>query len=673
MSPERLQKVLASAGVASRRDCEELISAGRVTVNGRVVRVLGARVDPEQDEIAVDGERVALTPKRSYLMLHKPRGVVSTAEDTHDRPTVVELVGADTRVFPVGRLDMDSEGLLLLTDDGTLTQRLTHPSFAVEKEYRALLDRAPSPEAIRAWRTGVELEGVPTAPAWVDLIEQTDEGAWVRVVLQEGRKRQIREVAKLLGYEVLRLIRVREGPLTLGDLPPGAWRPLTEEEQTALWDHVGGRPAEETMDNEELEQSAAAPRRSRPPVDRTMRPIRRPRPQAFDQDPNAQPDNEAADQQPARPERDSDRGPRDFNRRDDRPREGGYDRGPRDFNRRDDRPREGGYDRGPRDFNRRDDRPREGGYDRGPRDFNRRDDRPREGGYDRGPRDFNRRDDRPREGGFNRGPREGFGRRDDRPREGGYDRGPRDFNRRDDGPPREGANRGLRDGLGRANSGSREGGYNRGPRDFNRRDDRPREGGFNRGPRDFNRRDDRPREGGFNRGPRDFNRRDDGPPREGGFNRGPREGGFNRGPREGFGRRDDRPREGGFNRGPRDFNRRDDGPPREGGFNRGPREGGFNRGPREGFGRRDDRPREGGFDRGPRDFNRRDDRPREGGFNRGPDRPEREARGPQDQGDRPKRPLPSGLRRENRPSTFGGPRRGVRPAFRPRRKEDTEE
>jgi 23S rRNA pseudouridine2605 synthase len=427
-----LQKVLAGAGVASRRDCEELISAGRVTVNGRVVRVLGARVDPDQDEIAIDGRPVAKTEQRTYLMLNKPRGVVSTAEDTHGRPTVVELVGAEARVFPVGRLDLESEGLLLLTDDGALTQRLTHPSFAVEKEYRALLNSLPSPDALRAWRTGVDLDGVPTSPAWVDLIEQTDEGAWVRVVLHEGRKRQIREVARLLGYEVLRLIRVREGPLALGDLPSGAWRALTSEEVAALWDHVGGRPSEEFMDNEQhdLPRPPVAPVRRRPSVtDRRAVPLRRPRPiQAGGQgDSDAPP--EGAEPQPrtvdasSRPLREE--RPRDFDRP---PREGG-----RDFNRP---PREG-YGRG-------EDRPR-GNYDR-----------PREGGRD-----------------FNRPPREGSGRSEDRPR-GNYDRGPREGGRDFNRPPREGYGRDF-------NRGPRDAG---GGRDFNRP---PREGygrDFNRGPRD---------------------------------------------------------------------------------------------------------------------------------------------------------------------------------------------
>ncbi|WP_298820510.1 pseudouridine synthase, partial [uncultured Chloroflexus sp.] len=243
MSPERLQKVLASAGIASRRDCEALIAAGRVMVNGRVVTVPGTRVDLERDEVLVDGQPLQMPTRRTYIMLHKPVGVVSTAEDTHGRPTVVDLVDVPARVFPVGRLDIDSEGLILLTDDGELAFALTHPSFEVEKEYRVLLDRALTPEALRSWRNGVLLEGEMTAPAWVELLETTPEGVWARIVLREGRKRQIRAVAKLLGYNVLRLIRVREGELELGDLPPRAWRHLTSEEVAALRAHIASRRA----------------------------------------------------------------------------------------------------------------------------------------------------------------------------------------------------------------------------------------------------------------------------------------------------------------------------------------------------------------------------------------------------------------------------------------------
>lgn len=237
MTVERLQKVLANAGVASRRDCEALITAGRVRVNGSVVRELGSRVDPQQDLISVNGNLIQQTDRRIYLMLNKPVGVVSTVDDPQGRPTVVALVNIPQRVFPVGRLDAQSEGLLLLTNDGALTHRLTHPKFYVEKEYDVLLDRMPDSKALRMWREGVMLEGSRTAPAWVELKQRTKHGMWVRVVMHEGRKRQIREVAKLLGYTTLRLIRVREGTIALGELLPGQWRMLTHEEVRDLYEH----------------------------------------------------------------------------------------------------------------------------------------------------------------------------------------------------------------------------------------------------------------------------------------------------------------------------------------------------------------------------------------------------------------------------------------------------
>ncbi|ABU56300.1 pseudouridine synthase [Roseiflexus castenholzii] len=391
MSAERLQKVLASAGIASRRDCEEYIAAGRVMVNGKVVRIPGTRVDPEHDEILVDGKPIGKIHHRTYVMLHKPAGVVSTTDDPHGRPTVVDLVNLPQRLFPVGRLDYDSEGLLLLTDDGELTQKLTHPSYQVEKEYQVLLNDAPSPNALRAWRTGVELDGVKTAPAWVELIERTPEGAWVRVILHEGRKRQIREVARLLGYEVRRLIRVREGPLALGDLPSGTWRFLTDEEVDMLREHAERNAAvadaERPRRREQDEMKAVGGRRLRrinpsarllqkgekvtettlPELDEAIG-SEKGIPSIGEEGRKVR-DKEAPHRN-ASPARDFRRDDRGSGFRSDRRNDRGS--GPRDF-RRDDR------GNGPRDF-RRDDR------GNGPRDF-RRDDR------GNGPRDF-RRDDR---------------------------------------------------------------------------------------------------------------------------------------------------------------------------------------------------------------------------------------------------------------------------------------
>lgn len=245
---ERLHKVLARAGVAALRPAEDMIMAGRVTVNGRVVRELGARVDPDTDSIAVDGTTIdipAPTDPHRYVMLHKPVDVISTAKDTHERPTVVDLIPSDDRLFPVGRLDADSEGLILLTNDGDLAYRLTHPSFEVEKEYRVLLDRTPELADLRRWREGVELEGQMTLPVWAEILDRLPDGTWVRIVMREGRNRQIRNVAELLGYQVLRLMRVREGPISLGDLESGQWRELTAAEVDALRAHVRHVPSQE--------------------------------------------------------------------------------------------------------------------------------------------------------------------------------------------------------------------------------------------------------------------------------------------------------------------------------------------------------------------------------------------------------------------------------------------
>ncbi len=282
---ERLHKVLARAGVAALRPAEDMILAGRVTVNGRVVRELGARADPETDVIAVDGQIIEMplpSTAHRYVMLNKPTDVISTARDTHGRRTVVGLVPSDRRLFPVGRLDANSEGLILLTDDGDLAQRMTHPRYEVEKEYRVLLNRAPTVEDLRRWRSGVELEGEMTLRAWVEVLERTPEGVWVRVVMREGRKRQIREIARLLGYEVLRLIRVREGPVSLSDLQPGQWRELTADEVRALQLHVrhipldesGGRVSE--REAQQKGQRTSQPERSGSTQQSTQRPRRAP-------------------------------------------------------------------------------------------------------------------------------------------------------------------------------------------------------------------------------------------------------------------------------------------------------------------------------------------------------------------------------------------------------------
>ncbi|CAN5606951.1 pseudouridine synthase [soil metagenome] len=226
---ERLQKVLARVGLASRRASEELIAAGRVRVNGDVA-VLGRRVDAEVDEVTVDGVPVGVAPGLVHYLLNKPSGVVSTASDPQGRQTVVQLVPADPRVFPVGRLDLDTEGLLVLTNDGGLTERLTHPRHGVEKEYLAAVEGEPTRATLRRLREGVDLDDGPTAPAKVTLVEPN----LLRITSHEGRNRQVRRMAVAVGHPVQRLVRTRIGPITDRRLAPGAWRALARDEVQAL-------------------------------------------------------------------------------------------------------------------------------------------------------------------------------------------------------------------------------------------------------------------------------------------------------------------------------------------------------------------------------------------------------------------------------------------------------
>lgn len=222
---DRLQKVLARIGVGSRRLCEELIVDGRVTVNGEVP-VLGRRVDPSVDRVELDGVPLPVQPGLVHYLVNKPVGIVSTAEDTHGRPVVVSLVPDTPRVFPVGRLDMDSEGLLILTNDGELAHRLTHPSFGVPKEYLVQVDGEPTPSDIARLRHGVELEDGPTAPARVSAVAPN----LLRIVIHEGRNRQVRRMCDAIGHPVSRLVRTRIGPLADPTLRPGTFRKLTFDE-----------------------------------------------------------------------------------------------------------------------------------------------------------------------------------------------------------------------------------------------------------------------------------------------------------------------------------------------------------------------------------------------------------------------------------------------------------
>ncbi|MER3405750.1 MAG: pseudouridine synthase [Chloroflexota bacterium] len=232
----RLQRFLSMAGVASRRDAEELIRAGRVTVNG-VRAELGMKVNPETDRVEVDGKPVRLRTRHYYLALHKPPGYLSTLEDPQGRKTIVDLLPAALRaerLYPAGRLDNDSEGLMLLTTDGEWAHRVMHPSHGHEKEYLVLVSGRPERHALQRLEEGIELDGEKTAPAQI-VVRRTDgRNTWLTVVLREGRKRQIRRMFEAIGHPVLRLIRQRIGPVRLGRLKPGQYRPLTPRERQVL-------------------------------------------------------------------------------------------------------------------------------------------------------------------------------------------------------------------------------------------------------------------------------------------------------------------------------------------------------------------------------------------------------------------------------------------------------
>jgi 23S rRNA pseudouridine2605 synthase len=231
---ERLQKVLARAGLGSRRVCDDLIAAGRVSVDGEVA-VLGRRVDPERDHIELDGVPVVTQQGLVYYLLNKPTHTVTTADDPEGRPTVVALVPGEPRVFPVGRLDWETEGLLILTNDGELTQRLTHPSHGVEKEYLVEVEGVPSRGALRRLREGVELDDGPSAPAQVRLVQERGDHAAIEIVIHEGRNRQVRRMCDEIGHPVRRLVRTRIGNLVDRELAPGTWRELQQDEVRGLY------------------------------------------------------------------------------------------------------------------------------------------------------------------------------------------------------------------------------------------------------------------------------------------------------------------------------------------------------------------------------------------------------------------------------------------------------
>jgi len=229
MPEERLQKVMAAAGIASRRASEELIAQGRVTVNGTVAQ-LGDKADADRDVVELDGERINVDPERVYVMLNKPRGVITTADDPQGRPTVMDLINLPMRLFPVGRLDQDTEGLLLLTNDGELAHSLMHPSFEVERTYVALVPGPVRKRALAQMREGVELDDGIAKAKRVRVLEAERGKALVELVMTEGRKREVRRMLGALGLTVERLARVAYGEVELGDLRQGKWRFLTQQE-----------------------------------------------------------------------------------------------------------------------------------------------------------------------------------------------------------------------------------------------------------------------------------------------------------------------------------------------------------------------------------------------------------------------------------------------------------
>lgn len=231
----RLQKYLSMAGVTSRRAGEQMIRDGRVKVNGVTVTEMGTQVDPEKDRVEVDNRPVRMVQANTYLLLYKPEGYLTTMKDPFGRPTIRELVAdAGTRVFPVGRLDMDTSGLLVLTDDGELANRLTHPSFGVEKEYLARIHGLPSMETLNQLARGVKLEDGMTAPAQVRLVKGGRPTSVVSLTIKEGRNRQVRRMMTVVGHKVVSLKRVRFGPLTLTGMKAGEWRKLTAAELSQL-------------------------------------------------------------------------------------------------------------------------------------------------------------------------------------------------------------------------------------------------------------------------------------------------------------------------------------------------------------------------------------------------------------------------------------------------------
>jgi 23S rRNA pseudouridine2605 synthase len=236
----RLQKYLANAGVCSRREAEALIRSGRVSIDGEIVTELGSKVDPYTNVIRVDKTRILRKRPPIYLLLNKPKGVLTTVRDPYGRTTVMDLLGrVPGRVYPVGRLDRDSEGLLLLTNDGALAHRLLHPSHKVTKTYHVTVRGIPSKAVLDLLRGGIEIEGRMTLPCEMHVLDVTERSTVLEIVLKEGRKRQIRLMFNAVDHQVIRLIRIKMGPIRLGKLEPGKYRILTDSEVESLKKAVG--------------------------------------------------------------------------------------------------------------------------------------------------------------------------------------------------------------------------------------------------------------------------------------------------------------------------------------------------------------------------------------------------------------------------------------------------
>lgn len=235
----RLQKYMARCGVASRRKCEEMIKKGLVVVNGELVRDMGVKIDPNRDIVYVEGKRIGMEENHVYIMLNKPRGYITTVKDQYNRPTVMDLIrGIPERIYPVGRLDYESEGLLLLTNDGKMAFYLTHPRYQIDKEYIVRVEGFPKTEDIDKLRRGIDIGGFVTSPAQVDVISRTKRTTLLKIIIREGKNRQVRRMFDAIGHTVVYLKRVRIGNIKLGNLEAGKWRYLTSKELEGLRDLI---------------------------------------------------------------------------------------------------------------------------------------------------------------------------------------------------------------------------------------------------------------------------------------------------------------------------------------------------------------------------------------------------------------------------------------------------